>query len=202
MSAAWFAIKLLLGGWLKRLSGAATALLGSIRRNPWPSAVIALCALLAVKFWWDAGVIAGKDLQIAALTIANKSKQATIDKMTAEAKAADVRYRAAEKDLAAGAEKTNKEKDDAIAHVLAERDNLLAELRKRPSRSDAPASPAAITGNGETGIGATGAQLYREDASFLVGEASRADIVRTSLKACYAQYEAARVKLESLAVQP
>jgi len=58
-------------------------------------------------------------------------------------------------------------------------------LRKRPRRpSTLPASPAA---NCE---GATGAQLFREDAEFLIGEAARADKCRAALTGCYSAYDA------------
>ena len=56
----------------------------------------------------------------------------------------------------------------------------LSELRKRPSRSQS-------ANNGQNGTGAT---LFAEDAEFLIGEAARADKLRTALDACYQQYDA------------
>ena len=57
----------------------------------------------------------------------------------------------------------------------------LASLRHRPERtSNLPAvSDSSCSG-------ATGAELSRSDAGFLVGEAARADEVRAGLIACYA----------------
>ena len=44
-------IGLIFGGLLKRLSGAFSALLGFVTRNPWPCAVLALCALLGWQIY-------------------------------------------------------------------------------------------------------------------------------------------------------
>ncbi len=60
--------------------------------------------------------------------------------------------------------------------VAGERDALLVSVRNRPSRVSEPAGPSCT--------GATGAQLYRDDAEFLVREAARADELRASLDAC------------------
>jgi hypothetical protein len=65
----------------------------------------------------------------------------------------------------------------------------LKQLRDRPLRG------AQLTQNGKT---CTGADLSREDADFLVGEAARADEVVVSLNYCYKVYEETRKKLESL----
>lgn len=61
--------------------------------------------------------------------------------------------------------------------------SAIDKLRNRPSRS------TATTQNGKT---CTGAELSREDAEFLVGEATRADKVVAELTYCYANYEHAR----------
>lgn len=57
----------------------------------------------------------------------------------------------------------------------------LAGLRNRPER---PANLSAVSITRCTG--ATGAQLSRSDAEFLVGESARADEIRAGLAACYA----------------
>lgn len=57
----------------------------------------------------------------------------------------------------------------------------LAGLRDRPERSG---DLSAVPGTGCQG--ATGAELSRSDAEFLVGEAARADEIRAGLAACYA----------------
>ncbi len=53
-------------------------------------------------------------------------------------------------------------------------------LRKRPERSSAADSAARTACTG-----ATGAELSRSDAGFLVGEAARADEIRAGLATCY-----------------
>ena len=61
--------------------------------------------------------------------------------------------------------------------------SVIAELRNRTDRD------TAIAKNGKA---CTGAELSREDAEFLVGEATRADKVVAELIYCYANYEHAR----------
>lgn len=56
----------------------------------------------------------------------------------------------------------------------------LVSLRNRPERASATDQPAR-----SSCTGATGAELSRSDAEFLVGEAARADEVRAGLSACY-----------------
>ncbi|MGI9143343.1 MAG: hypothetical protein ACR2IJ_09175 [Fluviibacter sp.] len=63
----------------------------------------------------------------------------------------------------------------------------LAGLRHRPERAPG-LSAISVTGCS----GATGAELSRSDASFLVGEAARADEVRAGLIACYAVIDGVR----------
>lgn len=61
--------------------------------------------------------------------------------------------------------------------------SAVAELRNRPSRN------VTTTENRKT---CTGAELSREDAEFLVGEATRADKIVVELNHCYIAYENAR----------
>lgn len=71
-----------------------------------------------------------------------------------------------------------------IRRVAAARDAAVRELRNRPDRLP-EASTAACDG-------ATGAQLSRPDAAFLVGEAARADQLRADLAACEGWVETVR----------
>ena len=67
-----------------------------------------------------------------------------------------------------------------LDRVGRERDRALRELRQRAERPvDLPEAPRANC------AGATGAELSRSDAEFLVGEAARADTIRAGLTACY-----------------
>jgi hypothetical protein len=66
---------------------------------------------------------------------------------------------------------------DEVRTIAAQRDAALAGLRNRPERPMSAASaPSAQY--------ATGANLYRDDAAFLVGLASRADGLRAALDRC------------------
>jgi hypothetical protein len=70
----------------------------------------------------------------------------------------------------------------------------IAGLRERPPRDSAGGVPR----NPATGaaIGATGADLLRQDAEFLVREAARADRLRLQLAQCQAAYQSARDALK------
>jgi hypothetical protein len=63
----------------------------------------------------------------------------------------------------------------------------LASLRDRPERAG---NLSAVSRN--SCQGATGAELSRSDAGFLVGEAARADEIRAGLIACYAVIDGVR----------
>lgn len=191
----WFAIKLLLGGWIKRIGAFLTAAFKWCLAHPWQAATIGL-ALFSVWLWW----YDGRKIDNLTATVAIRDR--TIKDMKAASAKADKDYRAAETKLAADFTRSNKEKTDAIARITANRDALLDELRKRPSRSSAPTSSPAGPGDGKAFVGATGAELFREDASFLVREAARADTVRESLKACYVQYDAVRDMLAGFSRTP
>lgn len=171
-----------IGKWLRE---AATALFGIIVRHPWQAGLIASLVACAV-LWWHSGRVA--DQRDRAL--------ATIEEMTRLSKAADKAARATEKKLAENAKAITKEKNDAIARISADRDAVLEQLRSRPSRPSTTAP--AVASNGKAASGCTGAELYRPDSEFLVWEAARADNIRVSLKACYAQYDDAREKMQAL----
>ena len=81
----------------------------------------------------------------------------------------------------AAADRIEKDKNDQINVINTQLANALVELRNRPSRPKSEATNAAACG--------TGATLYAEDGSFLIGEAARADTLRSALQACYEQYD-------------
>lgn len=74
-----------------------------------------------------------------------------------------------------------------IRSLNAKHNGIIEQLRKRPSRS------STVTENGQA---CDGSKLPREDAEFLIGEATRADQVVAQLNFCYANYEKARLALE------
>ena len=85
----------------------------------------------------------------------------------------------AQEEHQAAADQIRKEKDAQIASINNQLLDAVSQLRSRPNR-------AQDTANGQDG---TGRALSAEDAEFLVREAARADQLRTSLSACYQQYD-------------
>jgi hypothetical protein len=79
----------------------------------------------------------------------------------------------------AATDQIRKEKDVQINGINSQLLDAIVELRKRPSRTESPSI-------GQSG---TGVSLSAEDAIFLEREAARADVLRTSLQACYEQYD-------------
>lgn len=74
--------------------------------------------------------------------------------------------------------------NDSLAGIAARLGTDLERLRQRPER---PAAAAGVpTAPRPACEGATGAELFRSDAEFLVREAARADAIRAGLVACYA----------------
>lgn len=76
------------------------------------------------------------------------------------------------------ANETNQRQFNELQSVNANLVNDIKRLQHRASRDKAAANNSACKS-------ATGANLSREDATFLTGEAARADKHRTALKACY-----------------
>lgn len=97
-----------------------------------------------------------------------------------------------EQELQAAADQLRQEKDRELREVNARATALAHSLRQRPERAAAPSGAPAAAGAGQSGSRCTGAELPREDASFLAGEAARADQLRAALAQCYAQYEKVR----------
>lgn len=73
------------------------------------------------------------------------------------------------------------------ASIAAARDAALRGLRDRPARGANVSSAACSSPDGS---GATGAQLSRDDAEFLVGFAEQADRTAADLRACQAWIKA------------
>lgn len=82
------------------------------------------------------------------------------------------------------------DKQNEIARIRNSYSAQLASLQQRADRK--PASPSGVPQAAPACQGATGAELSRQDAGFLVGEAARADELRAGLGACYSAYDAVR----------
>lgn len=87
--------------------------------------------------------------------------------------------------LQARMDKLRTEKNNELARLNRHVRNLSDSLRSRPER---PAVPASAS-DGPGSPGCTGAELYKPDSQFLVGEAARADQLRLALKACQDAYQ-------------
>lgn len=101
---------------------------------------------------------------------------------------AEQQARKKEQDLQEAFAQERNKKDAQIRNIRRDLDAALIELRNRPERSTV-SNPTC------NGAGATGAQLFREDAEFLTREAARADEIMAHLKACYQSYEQAREQI-------
>lgn len=128
----------------------------------------------------------------------SKAKAETQASMSAEYTkkllAASELAREREQVMVLSAEKIRKAKDAEIASLNSRVGSLVSELRQRPQRPASSPQGAPTTGSGK---GATGAELYREDALVLIGEAQRADRLRAALDQCYKQYDSVRESLNS-----
>jgi hypothetical protein len=113
---------------------------------------------------------------------------------TEQAFKATTEARKREADLQTSADTIRKDKDDAIQTLRVAYAADLERLRQRPDRPSTPGLPATAS-DGAPEPGCTGAQLYRPDAEFSLGESVRAETIRTELKACYAQYDRARAEV-------
>lgn len=109
---------------------------------------------------------------------------------TQAALVAETKARKTEQDLLVQVQQTKDKKDAELKTINAKLSAALRGLRNRPKRSEVP----TVTATGST-QSCTGAELYRQDAEFLIREAARADETLAQLVQCQAQYNAARTEL-------
>jgi hypothetical protein len=151
-------------------------------------AAVAIAVTLAASHWkaYSAGKASIRtEWNAQLLEVANQSRKLL------EKTAADTA------ELQAQAEKTTEAKNEQIQALNARVAAISAELRNRPQRpggAGVPTTPA----DGKAASGCTGAQLYRSDSEVLTRIGRDADELRLQLKACYAQYDTARSKFETL----
>lgn len=151
-------------------------------------AALAIAVFLAGTHWKAYNL--GKS-SIQAEWNAEKLEQSNQSRKLLEKVAADTA------DLQAQVEQTQGAKNAQIQALNNRVDALNSELRKRPQRPGGASVPTA-SADGKASTGCTGAQLYRSDAEVLTRIGRDADELRIQLKACYAQYDAARSKFETL----
>lgn len=115
------------------------------------------------------------------------------DKAAAAIKLAEAERKArqTEHDMQAAADEYERQKREEIDRLTDKHRALVDSLRQRAARP-ANSNVPAVAGNAQSTPVCTGAELHREDAEFLAGEAARADRLRTELEACYQQYDKVR----------
>ena len=74
------------------------------------------------------------------------------------------------------------DKENEIKAINSKHDAIVSSLRNRPERTTIKEVNNCSAVCARTG--STGEQLFREDAEFLIGEATKAMILRESLTAC------------------
>ncbi len=156
-----------------------------LNTNLWPWVALALVLL---GLWTGHKVLVNVAVREAVV--------ATEKKMEAEYNkkylAATAKAKVVEDDLRINANNLRNEKDAQIRNLESERNKLLISLRQRPSR---PSSPTALVNS----TSCTARELYREDAEFLAGEATRAQSVLIERDYYYQQYESARKIIDAYA---
>ena len=107
----------------------------------------------------------------------------------AQSLAIDVETRVNEQRLKLSTETLKKAKDAEITKLNSSLTIALNSLRYRPTNRPVEGSPTVVT---PSGTSCTGANLYGQDAEFLVREAARADLQRLQLIEYQSAYNAAR----------
>ena len=150
---------------------------------------IAIVAILAATGWYgynwvyDRGFTASETQHVAAkLALA----EATVTAMN-DTKATNVK-------LQADKDQLRKDKDAQITSINSTLAAAVAGLRDRPARDGAGNMPVDPTTGAK--LGATGANLLRQDSEFLTRESARADRIRVDLIECQAAYAKAREALK------
>jgi hypothetical protein len=153
--------------------------------NPKVWIELAIAALIAGLCWYGYNVVYDRGAA---------SVQAKWDKERSDIQAQSAKVSAdaltTTKTLASTIETQRSETNAQISALNSSLAGAIAGLRERPTRDSAgrvPVNPA--TGSA---IGATGADLLRQDSEFLVREAARADKLRLQLAQCQVSYETAR----------
>lgn len=147
----------------------------------WPIAAGALVIGLAVGAYADHKIMQGR---IDKISIAHTEELRVREVERADDERA---ARTREQLLASQIGLIEQRKTDEIATINDRHSAAIASLQQRPDRK--PASTGGVPAPTATCQAATGAELSRSDAGFLVGEAARADQLRTALGACYQAYD-------------
>jgi hypothetical protein len=157
--------------------------------NPW----LILGVVLAVGAAGGAGLLKGRDLGKAEV-----QQQWDNERAAQQAQFAKDQEAAREKEqlMQAQADRLRQEKDREIKNLNARAIALTSSLQQRADRATTISEGTANPSTGQGGPRCTGAELSRQDAEFLAGEAARADSLRLALQQCQTQYDAVRAGIK------
>lgn len=155
--------------------------------KPWPWVALLIVIASLVGFHVYDKNVAVKAAIVTTTSTMNKEYQTKLDKSVKEATTVSDK-------LLADSTISEKAKDVKIQNLTNSLNSAISSLSKRPQRQPAQVNtnPPSIASS------CTGAGLYREDGSFLAGEAARADKALIDRDFYYEQYEQARKNLESM----
>ena len=149
----------------------------------WIAAAALMAALAGVYFWvHHDGVVVGRNevqtkWDARELKIASDTAKLISDNAEKNRKIQET------------ADENERKSKEAFGALMDHSDRLAASLRNRPNR---PTSPGGVPTPASTCVAATGAQLARPDAEFLVRYAMDAARVQIAAEQCQAAYNAAR----------
>ncbi len=146
--------------------------------NRYTAGAAALAVVAAGAFWYRGELIQ---------TGYDRAKQEIEAHYAEVARKAEAGYRARERTHTADLSTITQRTADETRALSASVARLVGELRNRPER---PAG-GAVSQGGAGPVACTGAELYRPDAAFLIGESAAANQLRIDLAACQARYDSA-----------
>jgi hypothetical protein len=153
--------------------------------NPKVWLELAIAAIIAGACWYGYNVV--YDRGAASVQIKWDKEKADVQAQSAKISADALETT---KTLAATIETQRSTTNAQISALNTSLSSAIAGLRQRPSRDSSGGVP--VDPSTGSAIGATGANLLRQDSEFLVRESARADNLRLQLIQCQASYRAAR----------
>ena len=126
----------------------------------------------------------------------NKAVAEQIAIQTKKIQELEIKSLKAESELKDKVQTIKGEKDAQIKAIDSKYSTAIASLRSRPERSTS-SNPTTSTCNTESPQGATGKELYRNDAEILIRFARDTEELKTHLLACYQQYDTVKDQLDN-----
>lgn len=131
-----------------------------------------------------------KAIKVASDLAVERNTNTLVSKYNKQLEAADVKFKKQSADMQASADTQKATKDEAIAKLNVSLNNVISELRNRPSRPNSIAgSSSQVAPNPGSGSPCYATQLYYEDAEFLTREAARAESVLLERNYYYSRYQ-------------